>query len=199
MARLTLIERGPEAATRCFDACMPMTTPRDILTVAEMAAADRATIAAGTPGIALMQRAGAAVAEAVAERWTPRAVTLVLCGPGNNGGDGFIAARPSPSAAGRPPVAAGGELGQAEGRRGPGGRGVDGPGRSSVRRPACGGAELVIDALFGAGLSKPLAPAVVDVLQAAEASGAPIVAADLPSGLPGDTGLAAGLRAALRA
>ena len=64
----------------------------EILTVAEMAAADRAAIAAGTPGGVLMDRAGAGVAQAIAERFPPRP-TVVLCGPGNNGGDGYVVAR----------------------------------------------------------------------------------------------------------
>ncbi|HZL00912.1 MAG TPA: NAD(P)H-hydrate epimerase, partial [Caulobacteraceae bacterium] len=65
---------------------------REILTVDQMAAADRAAVAAGTAGVELMERAGAAVAQAIAERFSPRD-TLVLAGPGNNGGDGYVAAR----------------------------------------------------------------------------------------------------------
>jgi len=64
----------------------------DILTVGEMTAADRAAIAAGTPGQLLMERAGRAVAEAIRKRWRP-CRTAVLCGPGNNGGDGYVIAR----------------------------------------------------------------------------------------------------------
>ena len=66
---------------------------RRIHTVAEIAAADQAAIAAGTPGSELMERAGAAVADAIVERFSVRSVA-VLCGPGNNGGDGYVVARP---------------------------------------------------------------------------------------------------------
>src|SRR4249920_714126 len=64
----------------------------EILTVAEMYAADRYAAAHGTPTLTLMENAGRAVADEICKRWTPRA-TAVLCGPGNNGGDGFVVAR----------------------------------------------------------------------------------------------------------
>jgi len=63
----------------------------EILSVAQMGRADALAIEGGTPGITLMQAAGQAVAQAIRERWAPRD-TLVLCGPGNNGGDGFVVA-----------------------------------------------------------------------------------------------------------
>src|SRR5688572_22109273 len=65
----------------------------ELLLPSEMAEADRRTIAAGTPGIRLMERAGRAVADCVAARHPLGTRIAVVCGPGNNGGDGFVAAR----------------------------------------------------------------------------------------------------------
>ena len=63
-----------------------------LLTTEEMTDADRLTVAAGTPAVELMERAGTAVASEICRRWPPRSV-VVLCGPGNNGGDGFVVAK----------------------------------------------------------------------------------------------------------
>ena len=63
-----------------------------LLTVDQMYAADKAAMDAGIPGETLMENAGGAIARAILERWTPRPVAI-LCGPGNNGGDGFVVAR----------------------------------------------------------------------------------------------------------
>lgn len=157
---------------------------RPILTVAEMSAADQAAVAAGTPVSTLMERAGEAVAEAIKARWSPRS-TVVLCGPGDNGGDGYVVARKLVEAGWPVRVLAlaakskpkGAALAAAERWAG---------GVEALDPRALQGAELIVDALFGAGLSRPLDLALRDVLRAAEASGAPIVAVDLPSGLSGD-------------
>src|SRR6476620_10084357 len=65
----------------------------EVLTTAQMREADRLAIAGGSPGSVLMDRAGAGVADVVCRRHGAGARALVLCGPGNNGGDGFVAAR----------------------------------------------------------------------------------------------------------
>ena len=70
----------------------PLAFP-ELLTPAEMSKADRFAISAGTPGIALMERAGLAVADEAARLTKSRGRIAVLCGPGGNGGDGFVAAR----------------------------------------------------------------------------------------------------------
>jgi hydroxyethylthiazole kinase-like uncharacterized protein yjeF len=159
---------------------------REILTVEQVRAADRAAIADGVDGFDLMRRAGQAVAAAIAARWTPRPV-LALCGPGANGGDGYIAAL-ALKQAGWPVRVAG--LVQPSALTGDAAlaaqawdRPVEGVGGKVFE-----GAGLIIDALFGAGLSRPLEGRVQTVLRAAERSGAPIVAIDLPSGLAGDLG-----------
>jgi ADP-dependent NAD(P)H-hydrate dehydratase / NAD(P)H-hydrate epimerase len=158
---------------------------RDILTVAEMTAADQATIASGTPGLVLMQRAGEAVAAAIRTRWGP-CKTLVLCGPGNNGGDGFIAAKALAEAGYDVAVALEGDW---EALRGDAARAAAAwNGLVERLEPSrVGEVDLVVDALFGAGLSKPLSGIVANTLRAADAAAGPLVAVDLPSGLSGDT------------
>jgi hydroxyethylthiazole kinase-like uncharacterized protein yjeF len=160
--------------------------PADILTVAEMTAADRRTIEAGTPGFELMQRAGGAVADAIKARWA-LCKTLVLCGPGNNGGDGFIVAQALAEAGYDVTVALHGEREALKGDAAEAAAGWTGAG-AHFAPSAVAGAGLVVDAVFGAGLSKPVGGVVADTLRAAEASPAPLVGVDLPSGLSGDTG-----------
>ncbi|WP_235035515.1 NAD(P)H-hydrate dehydratase, partial [Roseomonas sp. 18066] len=153
-----------------------------LLTPEEMARADAAAIASGRSGEALMLAAGRAVALALRARFTPRR-TLVLAGPGNNGGDGYVLARlleqagwPVAVAALSPPRP-GSDAGLAAVRwRGP----VVPFTVAEIDRAA-----LVVDALFGAGLSRPLSPEVAALLRAVRA---PLVAIDMPSGVDGATG-----------
>jgi hydroxyethylthiazole kinase-like uncharacterized protein yjeF len=166
-----------------------------LLDVKQMAEADRLSVEAGVPVIELMENAGAAVASEVERRWPPCAVT-VLCGPGNNGGDGFVAARRLAHAGWHVRLALLGELdrlkGEARMNADRWGRTID-----PLTPAALEGAELVVDALFGAGLSRPLEGPAAEVLKEAARKAIPIVAIDVPSGLMGDTGDALGAVAAV--
>ena len=157
-----------------------------LLTTAEMGEADRLAIAGGIPGPVLMEHAGGAVAHEIRARFQP-CLVVVLCGPGNNGGDGFVAARKLVEAGWQVRLAL---LGAVDA--------LHGDALWAAKRwtgavlplsPEClDGAGVIVDALFGAGLSRPLEGASVAVLRAAGASGRPIVAVDVPSGVFGDSG-----------
>ncbi len=166
-----------------------------LLRVAQMEEADRQTVQAGTPGIELMQNAGAAVAGEIARRWPPRP-TVVLCGPGNNGGDGFVVARLLAAAGWPVRLALSGSM---EALRG------DARHHAMLwQRPVeplelgvLDEAALVVDALFGSGLRRPLGGEIPRILEAAARRHLPIVAVDVPSGLLGDTGESLGAVAAV--
>jgi NAD(P)H-hydrate epimerase len=165
-----------------------------LLDVRQMGEADRRTVAAGTPVIDLMERAGAAVADAIRRRWPPCKVTA-LCGPGNNGGDGFVAARLLAESGWPVRLAL---LCPVERLKGEARVNADRWARpiEPLGAAALDGAELVIDALFGAGLSRALDGDAAATLAAAAARAIPIAAVDTPSGVMGDTGEAAGAVAA---
>ena len=127
----------------------------EILTVEQAQAADQAAVAAGSPLLGLMERAGGAVAEAILRRFSPRP-TLVLCGPGSNGGDGYVAARRLREA-GWPVTLRGVPLAPSahEARLCAEAFGDLEP---APVRGELDGAGLVVDALFGAGLTRPPGP-----------------------------------------
>ncbi len=159
---------------------------REIITVAQMRAIDEA-VARDMPSMTLMENAGRAVAEAIVQRFTPRA-TAVLCGPGNNGGDGWVTARalralgwrvwvetlvPRDQLKGDAATAAAAWSGETFTI------GADNP------TP-----ELFVDALFGAGLSRPLEGEAARLAKTLAGAPERVVAVDVPSGLDGDTGQA---------
>jgi len=161
-----------------------------VLTVEQCYRADRLAAEAGVSGAALMERAGRAVAEAIRARWSPTAIggaVVVLCGPGNNGGDGFVVARLL-AAAGWPVRL--GLLGEPARLAGDAAhhaalwQGAIEPLSAALLQ----GAGLVVDALFGAGLARPLEGDAAAVLSAAAEAGLPLVSVDVPSGLQGDSG-----------
>jgi hydroxyethylthiazole kinase-like uncharacterized protein yjeF len=166
-----------------------------LLDVRRMGEADRLTMAAGTPVTELMENAGRAVAREIGQRWPARPVA-VLCGPGNNGGDGFAAARHLSEAGWPVRIALLGprdHLTDEARHHAERWRGAVEPLTPAVLDRA----ELVVDAIFGAGLSRALEGPAADTLTAAARSGLPIVAIDVPSGLMGDTGEALGAAAAV--
>ncbi|MER9306191.1 NAD(P)H-hydrate dehydratase [Mesorhizobium sp. M0293] len=159
----------------------------ELLVPAEMSEADRQTIAAGAvDGIGLMRRAGQAVAAEVLKRYPSAKHVHVLCGPGNNGGDGYVVARILADsgvgttiwASGAPRPESDAALAAAECPIKP--------------RPLSGfDAEvgsIVVDALYGAGLSKPLSGDVAKAVDSVTTLRLPVVAVDLPSGVSGASG-----------
>jgi ADP-dependent NAD(P)H-hydrate dehydratase / NAD(P)H-hydrate epimerase len=169
-----------------------------LLTTAQMRAIEGAAFAGGTDSRALMERAGAEVVAAILARWPGPMRAAVLCGPGNNGGDGFVVARLL-SARGWPVVVH--LFGRAD--RLPQDARTNHDRWASAHpvfalrdfRPEA--ADLIVDALFGIGMTRPMAP--TEALDSLAATDLPLVAIDLPSGLDADTGVVRppGLRAAL--
>ncbi|MBV9518364.1 MAG: NAD(P)H-hydrate dehydratase [Hyphomicrobiales bacterium] len=165
----------------------------ELLTPAEMAKADRHAIETGTSGFELMQRAGDAVARValrVIEGETGRRQIIVLCGPGNNGGDGFIAAKLLAEAGHTVVVSLLGSEGVLRGDAAAARRQYSGP-LANASLAKLDGSELIIDALFGAGLSRPVegdAAALLRRINGAHDAGALVIAIDLPSGISGATG-----------
>src|SRR5271163_4530182 len=167
----------------------------ELLTPAAMGEADRMTIAGGIPGIVLMERAGAAVAEQAARMARSGGRIAILCGPGGNGGDGFVAAR---LLAQRGYPVELGLLGRREALKG-------GPALAASRYDGevldaaaidPGGADCVIDALFGAGLARDIegvAKAIIERVKAFAHAGGRVVAVDVPSGVDGASGKVRGV------
>jgi NAD(P)H-hydrate epimerase len=168
----------------------------ELLSVAEMGEADRLAIAGGQTGLQLMERAGRAVAaEAMRLLGSPAAV-FVACGPGNNGGDGFVAARILRQQGYRVRLgllgnsaALGGDAAAMAMRWGEAPETLT----ETLTPDRIGGAgDLIIDALFGAGLSRPLQGAAAQIVAAINACAKTVLAVDVPSGLNGSTGLVEG-------
>jgi NAD(P)H-hydrate epimerase len=153
----------------------------EILTTAEMAAADAFAVKQGVPSLTLMENAGRAVADAIAARFKPCPVA-VLCGPGNNGGDGFVVARLLDELGFTVRVLTeGGHKGDADVMA------AKWSGQTeALDSDALRGVRLVVDGLFGAGLARPLTGAYAALVETL--NHLPVVAIDLPSGVSGDTG-----------
>ena len=162
----------------------------ELLTVEQMARADRLAIEAGVPGELLMENAGRAVADALCER-SPSGPVLVLCGPGNNGGDGFVAARHLAERGWRVRLALFGPREALKGDAALHAQRWTGE-VLPIEEVEPQAEEAVIDALFGAGLSRPLEGAVAKLVGKLNALPGLKLAVDVPSGLSGDSGAALG-------
>jgi hydroxyethylthiazole kinase-like uncharacterized protein yjeF len=163
----------------------------ELLTAKEMGRADELAIEGGVAGAVLMENAGRSVADEVSTRFPDASTVAILCGPGNNGGDGFVAAR---------------QLRE----RGYSVRlGFDGdpsklPADAAAMAARYAGtiqpldpvlfdrADVIVDGLFGAGLARPIEGKLAALIDAANASGIPIIAIDVPSGVDGSTGMILG-------
>jgi NAD(P)H-hydrate epimerase len=158
--------------------------PHEILTVAQCYEADRYAAEHGVPSLTLMENAGRAVVDEICRRWTMRP-TAVLCGPGNNGGDGFVVARHLKERGWEVWVESLLAVSALKGDAAEMAKRWSGTIRSlSESNPV---AELYVDALFGAGLSRPLEGEALRFAEFSEHVGSHVVAIDVPSGLHGDT------------
>lgn len=165
----------------------------ELLSNAEMAGADRLTIADGTPGIELMERAGEAVADAIVACLPAGSRVAVVAGPGNNGGDGFVAARLLAGRGYRLRVLLVGDLERMKGDAATAAKSWGGPvAAADPGGLAAGGDDLVVDALFGAGLDRPVEGVPQAMIESMNAQPAPILAVDLPSGINGTSGAVMG-------
>jgi ADP-dependent NAD(P)H-hydrate dehydratase / NAD(P)H-hydrate epimerase len=173
----------------------PWAMTNEILSVEQMYRADALAMASGAKGESLMEAAGWAVARA-ARRLLPPGRIAILCGPGNNGGDGFVAARllrrdgrsvrlallgERERLTGDAAVMAGRWAGRWAGRVEP------------LTTDSLAGCVGVIDALFGAGLARPLDGEARAVMEEIGRRGLPVIAVDVPSGVHGDSGAVLGI------
>lgn len=165
----------------------------ELLTTEEMARADALAVGGGVASLTLMENAGRAVADAAEAMLRTRGLVAVVCGPGNNGGDGFVAARLLKQRGYGVRVML---LGQRAALKGDAGemaaRWDDVVDLLALGRADFEGADLIIDAMFGAGLSRALDGTAAEVIATANASGIPILSVDVPSGLDGNSGQAPG-------
>ncbi len=170
---------------------MEKSTKNHLLNVAQMYEADRRTIDSGISGIRLMESAGNAIARTITTRWSPRK-TVILCGPGNNGGDGFVVARLLHNKGWYVRILLLGERGNLKGDAKT--NADRWPFETQLFSPdGVKDADLIVDAVFGAGLVRDVDGIVALTLNAAQQQAVPIVAVDMPSGVHGDSGQILGM------
>lgn len=160
---------------------------KELLTTDEMSRADQLAIAGGIPGVDLMERAGAAVADEVWRLYPEAESVAVLCGPGNNGGDGFVAARLLVKLGYRVRLSL---LGNRDSLKGDAAAMADlwTAAINQLNAESIAGADVIVDAVFGAGLTRDIDGPVAEVIEALNEQTVPVVSVDVPSGIDGSTG-----------
>ena len=158
-----------------------------LLTPDQMYAADRLTIEGGITGAELMENAGGAITDEIVKRWPEPGRAVILCGPGNNGGDGFVVARQLKQKGWTCDVYLLGELSRLKGDAKQAAQRWDGEVKPLTELDGRS-ATLVVDGLFGAGLSRGLEGSVADAAKHISDQGLPVVAVDIPSGVDGASG-----------
>ncbi|HET7204873.1 MAG TPA: NAD(P)H-hydrate dehydratase [Steroidobacteraceae bacterium] len=174
------------------------TLPAGIYTAAQVRELDRCAIERfGIPGYELMTRAGHATLGALRRAWPEVRSLGIFCGPGNNGGDGYVVARIARAQGLRVHVVALGDTAQLHGdaRRAFDDFVAAGGRCEPWHAQSVGAADVLVDALFGTGLTREVDGHAAEILQAINASGRPVVAVDIPSGLHADEGRVLGVAA----
>jgi ADP-dependent NAD(P)H-hydrate dehydratase / NAD(P)H-hydrate epimerase len=177
-----------------------MSLPTALYTVAQVRAFDANAIATqGVTGSALMRRAGAAAVRLLRQRWPTASRVVIVCGAGNNGGDGYVVATLLRAAGLAVQLQALVPVGALTGdaRRAADDYLATGAVAEAFDAAALQRADVIVDAILGTGFKPPLRAATLTAIQAINASGRPALALDLPSGLDADTGRVA--EAAVRA
>jgi NAD(P)H-hydrate epimerase len=168
-----------------------------LYTAAQVRDFDRVAIdELGIPGYELMSRAGRATFAALRSLWPAARSLTVLCGPGNNGGDGYVIAREARASHLGVTVVALGDPAQLAGdARRAYQDFVAAGGRCEPWSAAARESDVIVDALYGTGLARPVTGEAAAMVEAANAAGRPIVAVDIPSGLHADSGAVLGVAA----
>ncbi len=164
----------------------------ELLTAEEMGRAERLTIEGGVPALTLMENAGKSVTEEVVRRFPRGSKVVVLCGPGNNGGDGFVSARSLRERGYQVRLAL---LGKPED--------LTRDAKEMARRwdesiepmteNSINGAEVIVDAIWGSGLRGPVNGVPAQLIEDATARDLPVVAIDVPTGLDMTHGIVHGV------
>ncbi|MFD0987560.1 NAD(P)H-hydrate dehydratase [Methyloligella solikamskensis] len=164
----------------------------ELLTAKEMSEADRLTAERGVPGYDLMQNAGDAVADEVFRRFPQAESVSVLCGPGNNGGDGFVAAHALQQKGYRVRLGLLGSLEKLPADAAAHAKRWQGK-VEPLSEALLDDADVVIDAIFGAGLARPIEGDIATLVEALNDSDIPAIAVDVPTGIDGTTGAVRGV------